>query len=220
MLSMQQIHTMHMMNLALHVGAGMAAMALGGYILSRAKGTPDHRQLGRRFAGLTLLVCATAVIGNLVFRFMPLFAMLTVLVSYQLGSGWHVVHTKARGPDLADALLWLAALGALVWMWPRLSAGANEGGASPTVLYSSLGALASLLLYDALRWCFPRRWHARLWPYEHIYKLVASLFAMLSAAIGNTVRFGQPWSQLLPSLLGVLIIGWLFRAHYRKRLLP
>jgi hypothetical protein len=57
---------------------------------------------------LTLVVCLTAVIGNIVFRFMPLFAVLTVLVSYQLLSGWHVIYTRAAGPNAIDASLLIA----------------------------------------------------------------------------------------------------------------
>jgi hypothetical protein len=75
--------------------------------------------------------------------------------------------------------------------------------------------LRGLLVYDAARWLFPRRWHATLWLYEHIFKLVASLFAMLSAAIGNTVRAGQPWSQLAPSVAGMIVIAWFWRRHHR-----
>ena len=38
----------------------------------------------------------------------------------------------------------------------------------------------------------------------------AALFGMLSALIGNTVRTGQPWSQLAPPLSGLLVGGFFF----------
>jgi len=53
-----------------------------------------------------------------------------------------------------------------------------------------------------VRWLFPKRRHARLWRYEHIYKILGCLFGMLSAAVGNTVRVGQPWSRLAPTAIG------------------
>ncbi|WP_373896711.1 hypothetical protein [uncultured Massilia sp.] len=95
----------HLLNLALHVGAGIAAIVVGLGLLAKTKGTPTHRRRGRIFVAFTLLVCATGIIGSVLFRFIPLFAVLTLLVTYQLLSGWHAVHTKAAGPDRIDALL-------------------------------------------------------------------------------------------------------------------
>lgn len=207
----------HLFNLAIHVGAGIAAIGLGMLLLAGAKGTPVHRRQGRLFVLLTLFVCATGAVGNIFFRFVPLFAILTLLVAYQLLSGWHVVHTRAAGPDRIDALLAVGAATAAFGMLPALRQTAGEAAAAPVVVMSTLGALALLLAYDAARWCFPRRWHAVLWRYEHIYKLVASLFGMLSAATGNLVRAGQPWSQLLPSLLGMVVVALCIRRAHGAR---
>lgn len=213
------VPTMHLLNLALHIGAGIAAMGIGFLILAAAKGTPTHRARGRLFVGLTAAVCASGAIGTVFFRFIPLFAVLTVLVSYQLASGWHVVFTRASGPNRVDAFLTLCAGGWALYLIPvLLSSGMNASDAS--VIYSTLGALFVLLAYDLARWCFPRRWHAALWRYEHIYKLVSSLFGMLSAATGNLVKAGQPWSQLLPSVMGAIVIVWLFRRTARATPAP
>lgn len=203
----------HTVNIGIHIFAGVIAMAIGFWLLADAKGTGTHRRLGRIFAAFTLLVCASAAIGNLFFRFMPLFAVLTVLVAYQLLSGWHVIHTKARGPNRIDAMLCAVAAFCGVALIPLvLARGASDGGLS--VVYASLGTLFCLIAYDLLRWLFPHRWHATLWRYEHIYKLLASLFAMLSAAAGNLFPQGQPWSQLLPSALGLACIAWFFWREY------
>jgi uncharacterized membrane protein len=205
----------HTLNIYIHVGAGIIAMLMGIWIQAKEKGTPAHRKSGRIFVGFTLVVCASAVVGNSVFRFMPLFAVLTVLVLYQLLSGWHVIYTKAAGPNRVDALLcvtaaaWTAALVPLVL-------GNTSGKSAPVVIYATLGAVSALIAYDVLRWLFPRRWHTSLWRYEHIYKIVASMFAMLSAAIGNLVPHGQPWSQLAPSVLGMATIGWFFWKESRR----
>ncbi len=205
----------HLINISLHVGTGVIAMAIGFWLLAKAKGTLAHRRGGRLFVWFTLLVCASAAIGNIFFRFMPLFAVLTVLVLYQLLSGWHVVYTKAAGPNRVDIFLCLGAAawaGALIPL--TLAKGASESGLG--VVYSSLGTLLVLIAYDLLRWLFPARWHATLWRYEHIYKLVASLFAMLSAAAGNVLPNAQPWSQLMPSALGIACITWFFWREYRR----
>lgn len=205
----------HVTNLAVHIGAGAAAIGLGAALLASAKGTPLHRRRGRLFVALTLAVCATGAIGNLFFRFAPLFAVLTVLVTYQLLSGWHAVYTRGAGPNRIDGVLGVSAAAWATGLLPSLLSAGGKADAEPVVVYASLGGLALLLAYDAARWCFPGHWHASLWRYEHIYKLVASLFGMLSAAVGNLVRVGQPWSQLLPSVLGMLTIIVLIWHDYR-----
>ncbi len=207
----------HLLNIGWHIAAGIAAMAMGGYLLATPKGTAQHRRQGRLFVVLTLMVCASAVIGSIFFRFFPIFAVLTVLVLYQLLSGWHVIYTRAAGPDWLDAALAAGAIAWVLWLLPRVLGTEPLHGGNRVVTYSTLGAIAGLITYDVLRWVFPRRWHATLWRYEHIYKIVASLFAMLSAAVGNLVRFGQPWSQLLPSAVGLVVILWFFRRNYRER---
>lgn len=205
---------MHLLNIAIHIACGVAAMVIGFLILATEKGTARHRQLGRRFAWLTLAVCATGVVGNLLFRFVPLFAILTLLVLYQFLGAWRAVVTKARGPAPLDAALTATAAIAGFILAPIVLL-ATEG--SPAVIYSTLAALAVVIGYDTCRWLFPAGWHASLWRYEHVYKAVASLFAMLSAASGNVIRFGQPWPQLLPSALGMATICWMIWITWRRQ---
>lgn len=70
------------------------------------------------------------------------------------------------------------------------------------------------------RWCLPRRWFASIWPYDHAYKLTASLFGLLSAFVGNVVRIGQPWSQIAPSAIGLLTILFVFVQMRRRGIAP
>lgn len=208
----------HLLNIFVHILAGTAAIVLGLVLLARPKEAIRHRRRGRVFVLLTLMVCLTAAIGNAVFRFLPLFAVLTILVSYQLLSGWHVIYTRAAGPDALDAGLLLGAAAVTALLVRRLFADDALVDASASVLYSTLGAVASLLAYDAARWLFPRRWHAVLWRYEHIYKILGCLSGMLSAAVGNTVRAGQPWSQLAPSVVGLAVVVFcIVRTHRLTR---
>ncbi|MFZ2987552.1 hypothetical protein [Ideonella sp.] len=197
----------HHLNIALHVASGCIAMTIGFLMLMRPKGTAWHRRWGRLFVLFTGLVCGFAALGLALFRFLPLFAVLTVLVSYQLVSGWHVIFTQARGPSRFDAAWTLLAALAAAWLM-RVSLA--DAGVAPVVVWSTLGALATLLVYDTARWVFPRHWHALLWRYEHIYKLLSALFGMVSALVGNVVQVGQPWSQLLPSALGLVCIAVFF----------
>jgi len=135
------------------------------------------------------------------------------LVLYQLISGWRNVYTKGSGPDVFDAIWTLFGIIGGIALVPILLA--NMENTSPSVLYPSLGALGIILTYDAIRWLFPKYWHKTLWQYEHVYKILSTLFGMLSAFVGNVVRFGQPWSQMLPSAIGILFIIWFFFKIYR-----
>jgi uncharacterized membrane protein len=202
----------HLANLIVHVGAGGIALGIGFYILAKTKGTPEHRRLGRLFAGFTLIVSLSAIVGTLFFRFVPIFAVLSLLVPYQLVSGWRSIYTRSAGPQWVDGALTMLALAIAAWLVPIVLAHPSQ---SPIVERGSLGALGALLAYDGARWLFPRHWHRSLWRYEHSYKLVASIFAMLSALVGNVIRAGQPWSQVAPSALGMLVIVYFFARIHR-----
>jgi uncharacterized membrane protein len=193
----------HLLNLLTHISAGSIALGLGFAVLARAKGTAAHRRLGRWFTAFSGVVCLSAIVGTAIFRFLPLFAVLSVFVPYELVGGWRSARTKALGPQLFDALWTLAGVVACAVLIPVLLR-ANDGRSS--VVMATLGGLAVLLTYDTARWLFPRRWFARLWRYEHSYKLISAQFGMLSALVGNVIRVGQPWSQLLPSAVGLVVV--------------
>lgn len=205
---------MHLANIAIHVTAGSIALAVGFLILFREKGTTAHKRLGTAFIWLTLVVCATAAVGTIFFRFIPAFAVLSLLVPYQLLGGWRVARAQGAGPSLVDAAALLAAVSIAL---PLSIEVLDRPGRLTTVDYSAVAALWLILVYDAVKWIFPRRWHHSLWQFEHAYKMTASVFAMLSALTGNVVRVGQPWSQMLPSVIGLVVIAYFFLRLARKR---
>lgn len=193
----------HLVNLSAHIGAGAMAIALGVAILLRTKGDARHRRRGQWFGRLTTIVVVSAAIGLAAFRFLPLFAVLTVLVGYQLLSGWRVAHTQTRGPTWVDLLLTITTM---ILSVPLTRIALSQAPQSRAVILSSVGALVLVLTYDLVRVAFPKAWHRVAWPLEHIYKLNGALFGMVSAFVGNTVRAWQPWSQLLPSIIGTAVI--------------
>jgi len=205
--------TPHFFNIGIHVITGSIALIIGFTMLAQAKGTPAHRRMGRIFCYFTLAVCCSAIVGTIFFRFVPVFAILSIMVPYQLIGGWRSVYTRDQGPALVDVAFTLAALVCLIVLTPTVLAFPAQ---APVVVYSSLGALATILFYDLVRWLFPRRWYRVLWKYEHAYKLIASIFAMLSALVGNVVRAGQPWSQIAPSALGFIVILYVLWQLYRQ----
>ena len=206
----------HLANLGVHVAAGTIALSIGFMMLAKVKGTPTHRRLGRIFCYFTLVMCCSAAIGTVFFRFVPIFAVLSILVPYQLVGAWRCAHTRGQGPTRVDGALTALAFTMFVAVAPVV---VLHPGAASIVVYSSLGALVLLLFYDEIRWLFPRRWFRVLWRYEHAYKMIASIFGMLSALMGNVVRVAQPWSQILPSFAGVLVVFYFFlRLHRQDKL--
>lgn len=188
-------------------------MFVGFYLLWKAKGTRLHRNLGKVFCYLGLIVCGAAILGLAVFRFLPLFAVITLLVLYQLVGGWRVIYTQERGPTPYDAVFTLLAVLMAFLIAPVVM---SQTVGNRVIVLSTFGALAFVLIYDSVRWLFPHGWHKVLWRYEHSYKLLSSLFGMLSSLVGNTLRIGQPWSQMIPSVLGLICVGYFFFNIYRE----
>lgn len=201
---------MHFLNITTHVMSGSIGILLGLYLLVTAKGTRRHRLIGRVFVAFAGMVCVTAIVGSALFRFVPLFAVLSLLVPYVLLSGWHVIYTKGAGPNRLDAALLVVGIVAACMLVPVLAKAGNAPSSSVPVVYATMGALGFVLAYDAVRWVFPKHWHATMWRFEHIYKILSALFGMMSAAVGNI--FHTTWAQLAPSVLGgVVLVGFMIQ---------
>ena len=207
--------TAHLTNIAIHITAGSAGLLLGSILLMVGKGSALHVRLGRIFLAFAGVVCGSALVGTIFFRFIPLFAVLTVLVSYLVLGGWRVIYTKERGPAVWDAALTACTLLATAILLPILLRADLGQGSSAPVIFSTLGAVLIVIAYDSAKWFFSKRWHARLWRFEHIYKMLSAFFGMASAAIGNI--FHTTLAQLLPSLLGTAFIAWFFWREFQRR---
>ena len=207
--------TPHLTNIAVHVTAGTIGLVLGVVLLTLAKGTRLHRQIGRVFIGFAGVVCISALAGTVFFRFIPLFAVLTLLVSYLVLGGWRVIYTRDLGPGAWDAALTAGALLGTVLLVPVLLQADLSHGSSAPVIWSTLGAVGVVMAYDMAKWFFPHPWHARVWRYEHMYKVLSTLSGMASAAVGNI--FHTTAAQLLPSALGSAVIAWFFWREARHR---
>lgn len=179
----------HLINIIVHVSAGTVGIAIGLMLLVQSKGTESHKHWGRRFCYLCLIVCCSAAMGLVFFRFLPVFAILNLLVFYQLVSGWRSAYTKHYGPAVVDLLF---TLGATIVLVVLFSVVLKSNYGAPVILYSTAATLILILAYDLSKWFFPRRVFAVFWKYEHAYKLISCVFGMISALSGNVVRVGQP----------------------------
>lgn len=193
--------------LAVHIGAGFAAVLVGLAPILTAKGSRLHRLSGRLFVGVMIILLAAAWVMTAM-RFSPYLLALSATATYHVFSGTRVL--RRRRPDLrvedrARAIDWIAALGVVavgLIVVGLIVTGRFEG--PPAVA----GGLASAALayggWDLWRFARPRDWpfSPNLWTYEHLLKMLSAYSAVLSAFSGNFLPFlPAPWSQLWPSLL-------------------
>jgi hypothetical protein len=191
--------------------AAIAAIMAGLYILASAKGTPTHRRWGRFFAVLALLAVCAGVI-----RFPTMLSVVSLMVLYQLLSGWHLIYTRATGPNMKDLVLLLCAVPATLLFLPAALSdlGSNEL-LVPWLFYASSGWMGFVIAYDTARWFFPRTWHAALWRYEHIVRMSMALFGVISALLLSTPLFHLPF--VLPGVwaAGLAVILWFAWRQFR-----
>lgn len=88
---------------------------------------------------------------------------------------------------------------------------------SPVVMYSTLGSLLAMTMYDLSRFGWRQRWRRGAWLYEHIWKMMSTYAALLSAFTGTVLAAYQPYSQFLPSVLGAAVAWGFMGAVYWQR---
>jgi hypothetical protein len=85
-------------------------------------------------------------------------------------------------------------------------------------MYSALGVLLTMTGYDLSRFAWRRQWRRGAWRYEHIWKMVSTYAALLSAFTGTVLADYQPYSQFVPSVLGTVVaVAFLVHTYRRRR---
>ncbi|KAF0180467.1 MAG: hypothetical protein IV086_10005 [Hyphomonadaceae bacterium] len=204
----------HLLNVALHVAVGAGGLALGLVVLLTVKGGALHRRLGKIFAILGAISLMTAAIGVLFFDPLPPLISATLAFGYQFLSGLRALALKARGPGPVDFCLAIAGLGGCWALYSFMGAGTSTW--PPIIGYSAIFYTSAVALYDLSRFSWARAWRQHARPLDHGLKMAGAYFAMMSAGFGNVFRGLQPWSQVGPSVLGVIVILGLATAYVRK----
>lgn len=83
--------------------------------------------------------------------------------------------------------------------------------------YSTAAFVACIALYDLSRQFWAAYWLRYVRPLDHGLKMTGCYFAMLSSGAGNLLKHLQPWSQVLPSSLGILVMAILLASHLSRR---
>ena len=73
---------------------------------------------------------------------------------------------------------------------------------SPALTWSVLGGILALSAYDLARSWLPLHWLQRAWLHEHLYKMLAAYIAITATAGATIFPHFQPWSALIPVILG------------------
>ena len=210
---------LHVSNIIIHVISGSIALIVGSIILFRTKGTPLHIKLGYLFTFCMIAVVVTGIFGVIVFKRNLFLLLITVLAGYNTYSGFRILKEKSNRFYIKDLLAMLGALIiALVFMYYLKAIGFYW---NPVVIFSGVGYLLLVILYDVFRYFIPASRYGNLWRYEHSSKMISAMGALLSAFVGTLLPDCKPYSQILPSLFMTLVMiffnGKIYIRMKRKR---
>lgn len=208
---------LHTANVALHVVAASFALLAGVVSLFSKKGGPAHRRAGKYLLPAAIVAAVTAVIGVIVDPSRPALTAITISATYQLVSGMRALWLRGRGDrplGLFDAMIAVSGFGAALWL--LFTMGPGTPSFTPAIGYSAVGYVTLLCCYDLSRYAWQETWKRKVWPIDHGLKMVGFYFALVSAAAGNLLRDFQPWSQVIPSAVGVAAL-LIFAAQFFRR---
>jgi len=212
--------TLHLVNIIVHATAGSIALLLGIIALISKKGDKVHRQAGKIFTFLLVIIVLTALSGVFVFGRNPFLLVITVLSAYYGFSGYRILLTKSNKPKFIDILVAILSLISVSYFLYYLK---NNGMYwSPVIIYSTVGALIAIISYDFIRYFISAIKYGRLWMYEHIFKMIGAFTALLAAFSGTVFPNYKPYSQFLPSVFGtvlqVVFIVYIYRRNNRTKI--
>ena len=208
--------TLHSLNILIHIIAGTTALLFGVVALVTKKGGRYHNLFGKLFLLCLFIVVTTGFIGVFVFERNSILLVVTVSSTYYGFSGYRALQTKSNVPTLIDILAGILSIVAVIYFLYYFKSSALFW--SPTITYSSVGALIFVVSYDFLKYFIPKNRYGKLWLNEHIYKMISAFTALLSAFSGTVLDDYQPYSQFLPSVFGFsLAIGCIVFFYFSNR---
>lgn len=205
---------LHSANIIIHVTAGSIALLLGILAICTKKGKGTHIKSGKWFLLFLCIVIATGLLGVFVFGRNTFLLVITVLAGYYGFSGYRALKNKSNDPKRMDILVAIVSmLAVLFFLYYFKTIGMIW---SPVIIYSTVGTLLLVIAYDFIRYLIPGSVYGNLWFYEHIYKMIGAFTALLAAFSGTVFPNYKPYSQVLPSVLGVLLQIGFITYYYRK----
>jgi hypothetical protein len=206
---------LHHLNILLHVLAGSIALIAGLVALIVRKGSIGHIRFGRYFMRMIIVVIATGLIGVFVFKRNNFLLVITLLSAYNCFSGIRAIRLRGQRPAMIDRVVPLIVIAAaLYYLYYISSIGLYW---TPVIIYSTIGALFLVTCYDLCKIFFSQRLLQKSSGYEHVYKMVSAFSGITSAFTGTVFPQYQPYSQFLPSVIGLAYIIVTFIGLSNKR---
>ena len=199
---------LHQTNIIIHVIAGSLALFLGLITAIRYKKRRLHIRLGWLFVWMMCLVVVTGLIGIFVFNRNSFLLVITLLSGYNCFSGIRAVRLKGSKPKLIDLAMPIIVLSVGAQYWYSLKSSGLYW--SPIVVFSTLGALLLIALYDLSKNWQSNATRKKTIYYEHAYKMISALSGLASAFAGTVLPKYHPYSQFLPSVIGLCWIVIIF----------
>ncbi len=209
------MHNFHSLNILVHLSAGVLALGLGLFPLLSAKGSRLHMMSGWLFVAAGIFVIGGAIIGVTFFPQPVPLMMVTLAASYQFIAGLRSLPRFGPGLNLFDALWALCALAGCAAIAMGMSHGSRSW--SPAIGYGTMAFLIPVALYDLSRHFWAGAWRGSVRLIDHGLKMTGAYFAMASAGLGNLARGWQPWSQFVPSIFGLFVMGLLLMLFIRDK---
>lgn len=198
------MESLHRVNISIHILAGTLALIAGFMVIFLAKGNQKHIRYGRYFLITLSVVILTGLLGVIVFKRNTFLLVITLLSGYTAFSGVRTLRLKGQRPQWLDGIVPVGVMGAAgYYLYYIQSIGMFW---APVVIYSTLSALFWVTLYDLSRFFISRAKRQKLYITEHIYKMVSSLIAITSAFTGTVLPQYHPYSQILPTVFGLIYI--------------
>jgi hypothetical protein len=205
---------LHKSNILIHIIAGTFALILAIIAIVSNKRITFHKKVGKVFLGFLSIVILTGLFGVFIFGRNNFLLVITVLSGYVGFSGYRIIKAKSNEPKILDiivAILSVSTVFYFLYYFKTIGMIWNS-----VVIYSTVGGLLIIILYDFLRYFIPKAKYQRLWFYEHIYKMIGAFSGLLSAFSGSVLYMYKPYSQILPAVFcTILQIGFIIY-YYRK----
>lgn len=207
---------LHHLNIIVHVIAGSLGLIAGMAAIIAGKTSTWHRRLGRVFMWLIVIIIITGIAGVLVFKRNTFLLVLTLLSGYNCFSGIRAIKLQGKRPRILDIIVPLVVMSsAIYYLWYTRSIGLYW---APVIIYSTIGALFLLTLYDLCKTILPLPFLQKAVLYEHAYKMMGAFSGITSAFSGTVFPQYKPYSQFLPSVLGfafiIVTFIWLSRKPF------
>lgn len=195
---------LHQANIIVHVIAGSAALIAGSIALIVSKRKAAHRRTGRFFVVMLSIVVGTGAFGVIVFDRHPFLLLITLLAGYNTFSGVRTLRLAGSPPRLPDILVPIAVGSFACWYVYRLQSLGFYW--APGIIYGTTASLLVSLSYDLCRSLMTAHFRRKAMLYEHVYKMNGAFSGILSAFTGTVLPDYKPYSQFMPSVLGILAI--------------